>query len=1079
MQYNFNEIEAKWQKKWAESQTFKAVQPEELTENKPPFYVLDMFPYPSGAGLHVGHPLGYIASDIYARYKRHSGYNVLHPQGYDSFGLPAEQYAIQTGQHPAKTTEANINRYREQLDKIGFSFDWSREVRTSNPEYYRWTQWIFIQLFESWYNHTTVKAESITSLIKTFENEGNLFVNAACDDDVERFSAKEWEVFTNTKKEEILLQYRLTYLAHSEVNWCPALGTVLANDEIVNGVSERGGHPVVRKKMKQWSMRISAYAERLLNDLDRLDWTESLKESQRNWIGKSVGAQLKFPILSFPKREGKAGYMTGGNYAPLLIEKAKENRKNPTEAERILWLQLKGKKLGGFQFRQQHLIGNYIVDFVCLKKGLVIEVDGKYHEQTKEYDEERTAFLNTKGFEVIRFSNEEVIGNIDEVLEKIKNKATSRTSLSLGEGLRERIISVFTTRPDTIFGVSFMTLAPEHELVSEITTPEQKEEVEAYIKAASLRSERDRMADVKTISGAFTGAYAEHPFTKKPIPIWIGDYVLAGYGTGAVMSVPCGDQRDYDFAKHFDIPIPNVFKDVDISKEAFSDKSTTIIANSDFLNGLNAKDAIAKAIENLEEIEAGTGKTNYRLRDAVFSRQRYWGEPFPVYYVNGLPKMIDEKHLPLQLPEIKEYLPTEDGAPPLGRADVWAWDTTKNKVVDNNLIDNINIFPLELNTMPGWAGSSWYMFRYMDAQNTDAIASKEAMNYWKNVDLYIGGSEHATGHLLYSRFWTKFLHDMQVVPVIEPFKKLINQGMILGESAFVHRLKDSNTFISADAIEGKETQAIHADVSLVNFSNELDIEGFKNWRSEFKNAEFMSDTDGKFRVSREVEKMSKSKFNVVNPDDICEDFGADTLRMYEMFLGPLEQAKPWNTAGITGVHNFLKKLWKLYHNGEEFEVSEQQGSKEALKTLHKTIKKVTEDIENFSFNTSVSTFMICVNELTQQKCNSKEILEQLAVLISPYAPHIAEELWEKMGNSESISTASYPIYDEKYLKEDSKTYPISFNGKMRFTLDLSLDLTKDEIEKTVMEDKRTQQQLDGRTPKKVIVVPGKIVNIVG
>ncbi|GGE42230.1 leucine--tRNA ligase [Psychroflexus planctonicus] len=1018
MQYNFNEIEAKWQKKWAELQTFRALQPEELTEQKPPFYVLDMFPYPSGAGLHVGHPLGYIASDIYARYKRHKGFNVLHPQGYDSFGLPAEQYAIQTGQHPAKTTEVNIKRYREQLDKIGFSFDWSREVRTSDPNYYRWTQWIFIQLFKSWFNNNTDKAEPISSLVEAFENEGNKNTNAACDDGVESFSAEEWNAFSANKKDAILLQYRLTYLAETEVNWCPALGTVLANDEIVNGVSERGGHPVVRKKMKQWSMRISAYAERLLQGLEKLDWTDSLKESQRNWIGKSVGAQLKFPILSFPKREG---------------------------------------------------------------------------------------------------------------------------------------ISVFTTRPDTIFGVSFMTLAPEHELVSKITTAEQKEEVEAYIKAASLKSERDRMADVKSITGVFTGAYAEHPFTKEPIPIWIGDYVLASYGTGAVMAVPCGDQRDYDFAKHFNIPIPNVFKGVDISKEAFADKAQTIITNSEFLNGLNAEDAIAKAIEKLEEIDAGTGKTNYRLRDAVFSRQRYWGEPFPVYYVDGLPKMIDEQYLPLHLPEINEYLPTEDGAPPLGRAEKWAWDTTQNKVVDKELIDHKSIFPLELNTMPGWAGSSWYLFRYMETKENrnQHMASAEALNYWKNVDLYIGGSEHATGHLLYSRFWTKFLNDRKVLPVEEPFKKLINQGMILGESAFVHRynpsfdtnaktkreremlsLKMNNLFISYNLVHiiNKELKAskhvfirpegvfdingekiqtknienlnvtfeslfnsglnnilikdssfipIHTDVSLINFSNELNIEGFKKWRPEFQDAEFIKDENGKYIVSREVEKMSKSKYNVVNPDDICEDFGADTLRMYEMFLGPLEQAKPWNTAGITGVHNFLKKLWKLYYNGDNFEVTAEPASKEALKTLHKTIKKVTEDIENFSFNTSVSTFMICVNELTQQKCNAKDILEPLAVLISPYAPHIAEELWEKLGHSESVSTAAYPVFEEKFLKEENKTYPISFNGKMRFTLDLSLDLSKDEIEKAVMEDERTQKQLDGRTPKKVIVVPGKIVNIVG
>jgi len=1172
MAYDYKAIEQKWQAYWAEHQTFKAKQPQDFEgKPKPPFYVLDMFPYPSGAGLHVGHPLGYIASDIYARYKRHSGYNVLHPQGYDSFGLPAEQYAIQTGQHPAKTTETNIKRYREQLDKIGFSFDWSREVRTSDPQYYKWTQWIFIQLFESWYDEAAQKSKPISELISIFEIEGNSKVKAVCDDDTASFSAEDWKGFSNDDKERLLLNYRLTYLAETEVNWCPALGTVLANDEIVNGVSERGGHPVVRKKMKQWSMRISAFAERLLSGLEDLDWTESLKETQRNWIGKSVGALIEFPILSSPKGEKKAkpGYMTGGNNSHLLIEKAKENRKNPTEAEQILWIQLRGKKLSGYKFRQQHLIGDYIVDFVCLSKSLVVEVDGGYHNETKAYDEERTLFLNKKGFEVIRFNNEEVIGNIDEVLDQIKTKLDQLPSydkgkvnpLSFGEGQGERI-SAFTTRPDTIYGVSFVTLAPEHELVSQITTSEQKEEVEAYVKAASKRSERDRMADVKTISGVFTGAYAEHPLTQEPIPIWIGDYVLAGYGTGAVMAVPCGDQRDHDFAKHFGIPIPNVFEGIDISKEAHTDKSNaTKIANSEFLNGLGALEAIPKAIEALADKGVGEKKTNYRLRDAVFSRQRYWGEPFPVYYVNGLPKMIAEQHLPLELPEVEKYLPTEDGAPPLGRANDWAWDTEAHQVVSNDKIDHKTVFPLELNTMPGWAGSSWYLFRYMEEQNNrdSHIASEEALNYWNNVDLYIGGSEHGTGHLLYSRFWTKFLNDRGILPVDEPFKKLINQGMILGESAFVYRFDpqifvdsdytktnieiyeilfkklptiliskkyidleytnelkanfDNDKFISLKSIIQSynvddldlykillKFTPIHADVSLVNTSNELDIEAFKKWRPEFSEAEFIL-SSGKlyeanssplgrsgedFTVSREVEKMSKSKFNVVNPDDVCDEYGADSLRLYEMFLGPIEQAKPWNTAGLSGVHNFLKKLWKLYspsnslQRGEPgFLISEEPASKESLKTLHKTIKKVTQDIEDFSFNTSVSTFMICVNELTQQKCKSREVLEPLAILISPYAPHIAEELWEGLGHSGSISEVAYPKFDEHYLKEETKTYPISFNGKMRFTMDLSLELSKDEIQEIVMADERTQKQLDGRTPKKVIIVPGKIVNIVG
>ncbi len=944
MNYDFNAIEKKWQKYWSDQGTFQA----KNNSDKPKYYVLDMFPYPSGAGLHVGHPLGYIASDIYARYKRHQGFNVLHPQGYDSFGLPAEQYAIQTGQHPAITTETNIARYREQLDKIGFSFDWSREVRTSNPEYYKWTQWIFIQLFESWYNNNTNQAEHIDTLIAKFETEGNASVNAVCDEDVEAFTAEKWNSASAKAKQELLLKYRLTYLAETEVNWCPALGTVLANDEIVNGVSERGGHPVVRKKMTQWSMRISAYAQRLLDGLQDIDWPQPLKDSQTNWIGRSKGASVQFKI------------------------------------------------------------------------------------QNSEFK-----------------------------------------------------IEVFTTRPDTIFGVTFMTLAPELDLVKEITTPEQKAEVDAYIEATAKRSERERMADVKTISGAFTGAYAEHPFTKEPIPIWIGDYVLAGYGTGAVMAVPCGDQRDWDFATHFNIPIKNIFDGVDISEQAYAEKDKTPLKDSDFLNGLAYKQALPKAIEALEKLGAGKGKVNYRLRDAVFSRQRYWGEPFPVYYVDGMPQMIDAAHLPIHLPEVEKYLPTEEGEPPLGRADVWAWDTKAHAVVSNDKIDHETVFPLELNTMPGWAGSSWYFFRYMEkALRDDAFASKEAMEYWQNVDLYIGGSEHATGHLLYSRFWVKFLKDRGFAPVEEPFKKLINQGMILGTSAFVYRIEGENKFVSAQSKKDLSVQPIHAPVELVNASDELDVEAFKNWRPEFKDAEFVLE-NGVYKVGREVEKMSKSKYNVVNPDDICEEYGADTLRMYEMFLGPLEQAKPWNTAGITGVHNFLKKLWKLFHqvdkagNLGDFEVSDAPASKEAMKTLHKTIKKVQEDIENFSFNTSVSTFMIAVNELAAAKCNNREVLEPLVVLISPYAPHIAEELWSLLGHDESIATAAFPEFDEKHLVESSKEYPISFNGKMRFTMELPLDLSKEEIEKAVRAHEKTQEYLGGREPKKVIVVPGKIVNFVG
>jgi len=1174
MRYDFNRIEKDWQKYWADNQTFKASN----HSDKPKYYVLDMFPYPSGAGLHVGHPLGYIASDIYARYKRHKGFNVLHPQGYDSFGLPAEQYAIQTGQHPAITTETNIKTYRRQLDQIGFSFDWSREVRTSDPNYYKWTQWIFTQLFESWFNNETNKAEPIEDLVAKFSAEGNTTVDAACDDAVEFFSAEEWKTFSSEKQQDILLQYRLTYLAETEVNWCPDLGTVLANDEIVNGVSERGGHQVVRKKMTQWSMRISAYAERLLQGLDTIDWTDSLKETQRNWIGKSVGAIVKFPILSFPKGKEKvessngAGYLTGGNHSHLLLERAKEMRANPTKAEAALWSQLRNKNLVA-KFRQQHLILDYIVDFVCLRKKLIIEVDGKIHDAQVEEDAIRTEALENDGYKVIRFKNEEVLGGIEIVLNQIekeleqRKEQSSKKVLPLGEDLGGESISVFTTRPDTIFGVSFMTLAPEHELVSKITTPDQKADIEAYIEKTAKRSERERMADVKTISGVFTGAYAEHPFTKAPIPIWIGDYVLAGYGTGAVMSVPCGDQRDYAFANHFNIPIPNIFEGVDIGEEAFADKEKTVIANSDFLNGMNYKKATKRAIYELEQLGQGKGKTNYRIRDAVFSRQRYWGEPFPVYYVNGMPQMIDLEHLPIQLPEVEKYLPTETGEPPLGRADVWAWDALKGELAKNEDIDNVNIFPLELNTMPGWAGSSWYFFRYMEEANRDSVfSSEEALSYWENVDLYIGGAEHATGHLLYSRFWVKFLKDRGFVSIEEPFKKLINQGMILGTSAFIYLYNGG--FISKDADSERDSsknlviskgilefinehkdlfhdlwkkplqtdavilseysidreklarvknlykelmdtseklgfisiawlrgvfsvREIHVDVFLVNASNELNIEGFRNWRSEFKDAIFIGENgkvlpfgedlggDHIYKEGRDVEKMSKSKYNVVSPDQICIDYGADSLRLYEMFLGPLEQYKPWNTAGISGVHSFLKKLWKLYVDDNGLKINDSEPTKDNLKTLHKTIKKVEEDIENFSFNTSVSTFMIAVNELTAQKCMSKAILEPLLVLISPYAPHISEELYRLLGNTTSISTAAFPVFEASHLVESSKNYPISFNGKMRFTIELPMDMSREDIEKEVMAHEKTKAQLEGRTPKKVIVVPGKIVNIVG
>ena len=935
MEYNFREIEPKWRKIWADEKTFKA----EENSAKPKYYVLDMFPYPSGAGLHVGHPLGYIASDIYARYKRLQGFNVLHPMGYDSFGLPAEQYAIQTGQHPAITTAENVERYRDQLDKIGFSFDWDREVRTSSPEYYKWTQWIFKQLFDCYYDNTTNKAERISKLIAEFEENGNANVNA-CSDCETIFSAAEWKAFNEKEQDTILQAYRLTFLADSWVNWCPALGTVLANDEIVNGVSERGGHPVEQKLMRQWSMRIKAYAERLLTGLDGLDWTESIKDIQRNWIGKSVGSSIQF------------------------------------------------------------------------------KVDGQFE-------------LTAQG------------GNIENDI----------------------YIEVFTTRPDTIFGVSFMVLAPEHDLVDQITTPEFTTQIADYKKSASLKSARDREADVKNISGQNTGAFAIHPFTGEKIQIWIGDYVLVSYGTGAVMSVPCGDQRDYDFAKHFGIEIKNIFENVDVSEAAHTEKAGTI-ANSGFLNGLEVKAAMKKAIEAIEAKGIGTGKTNYRLRDAVFSRQRYWGEPFPVFYKDGLPHLVEDKFLPITLPEVDKYLPTEDGAPPLARAEKSAWNHFEGD-------------HMEFNTMPGWAGSSWYFLRYMDPNNEQEFVSRKKADYWKQVDLYIGGSEHATGHLLYARFWTKFLYDQGFIGFDEPFQKMINQGMILGRSSFVFRVNNENKFVSNSLKSQYNVTPLHTDISLVD-NDKLDIEAFKNSREEFKNAEFICEENGDYICGSEIEKMSKSKYNVQTPDELVEKFGADTLRMYEMFLGPLEQFKPWDTKGINGVHNFLRKLWRLFHDADgNVSLSTDEPSKDALKTLHRTIKKLTDDLDRFSFNTGVSNFMICVNELTEQKCNNKAILTDLVVLLSPYAPHISEELWEKLGHKKgTISYAHFPQFDESLLVEANHAYPISFNGKMRLKIELPMSLSSKEVEEAVLANADAQKWLEGNAPKKVIVVPGKIVNIV-
>ena len=925
MEYDFRAVEKKWQQYWKVHKTFKT----ENNSSKPKYYVLDMFPYPSGAGLHVGHPLGYIASDIFARYKRLKGFNVLHPMGYDSFGLPAEQYAIQTGQHPEITTKTNIERYREQLDKIGFSFDWDREVRTSNPNYYKWTQWIFIQLFNSWYNPEINKAENIERLIERFRNGSISFGECR--------GEASWDSLSEKEQSDILLNYRLAFLSDTMVNWCPQLGTVLANEEVKDGVSERGGYPVERKLMKQWSMRITAYADRLLNDLDGIDWTESIKEAQRNWIGKSEGTSLKFQI---------------------------SNSK--------------------FQ------------------------------------------------------------------------------------------IEVFTTRPDTIFGVSFVTLAPEHELVSMVTTSENKKAVEEYVTTSKNRSERERQADVKKITGVFTGSYVEHPFTGKQIPIWVGDYVLAGYGTGAVMAVPMHDTRDFAFANHFGIPKHMVIQppvDWDFAINSYYEKLGKLI-NSDFLNGLEVKEAIKKAIAMIEEKGIGKGKTNFRLRDAIFGRQRYWGEPIPVYYKHlsptlstgegdVIPCVVDEKDLPLLLPEVDKYLPTETGEPPLARAKDWKYK---------------GLYEYECSTMPGWAGSSWYFLRYMDAHNDKTFVSKEAVDYWQNVDLYIGGAEHATGHLLYVRFWTKFLNDLGLIPVIEPAKKLINQGMIQGVSSFVYRIGNTNQYVSHGLRKDYETTPLHVDVNIVN-NNVLDTEAFMNWRAENKSAEFILE-NGKYICGSEVEKMSKSKWNVVSPDDIVQQHGADCLRLYEMFLGPLELSKPWNTNGISGVSNFIRKLWRLFHVGDNLNVSDTPATKPELKALHKTIKKIIFDIENFSFNTSVSNFMICVNELTELKCNKREILEPLAIVIAPYAPHIAEELWNQLGHTDSVTYATFPECKEEYLIESSFNYPVSFNGKTRFFQEYDLSLSKEDIEKEVLTLEQTQKYLEGKTPKKIIVVHNKIVNIV-
>lgn len=1069
MEYNFKEIEKRWHQYWIDHKTYKVTE----DKNKPKYYVLDMFPYPSGAGLHVGHPLGYIASDIFSRYKRLKGFNVLHPMGYDAYGLPAEQYAIQTGQHPAVTTAQNINRYREQLDKIGFSFDWSREIQTCDPRYYKWTQWAFIQMFNSYYCYDEDQARPIAELIAAFEQVGTNGLNIACSEELQ-FTADEWKAYSDEKKQEILLNYRIAYRSETKVNWCQALGTVLANDEVINGLSERGGYPVEQRLMRQWSLRVSAYAQRLLDGLDKIDWSESIKETQRNWIGRSEGAEIHLPLA--PSKRG--GSATPPNYTTnkldwnTNIDNARKNRKESTVAENALWQMLRNKNIG-YKFRRQHLIDRFIVDFVCFEKSVIVEVDGKYHESDEQMqaDQQRTDILKSLGYEVLRFSNEEVIGNIEEVLQKIKSYCDAQVP-SFGGDLGE--VAIFTTRADTIFGVTFMVLAPESDYVSQVTKPEQKAEVDAYIQATKRRTERDRLMD-KKVSGVFTGSYAINPLNGKEIPIWISDYVLAGYGTGAIMAVPGHDSRDHAFAKHFGLPIIPLIEGCDVSEESF-DAKEGIMMNSGFLDGLTVKDAIEKAREYIKEHKLGRIKVNYRLRDAIFSRQRYWGEPFPVYYKNGLPYMLPIDKLPLELPEVDKYLPTETGEPPLGRATKWAWDTVNNVVVETSKIDNKTIFPLELNTMPGFAGSSAYYLQYMDPYNPKELVSKEKDEYWRNVDLYIGGTEHATGHLIYSRFWDKFLYDIEVSCEEEPFKKLINQGMIQGRSSLVYRINGTNKFVSVNLKDQYETTEIHVDVNIVS-NDILDIDAFRAWRPEYADAEFIFE-DGKYICGWTIEKMGKRYHNVVNPDDVAEKYGADTLRMYEMFLGPLEQSKPWDMNGIDGVHRFLRKTWSLFYKGDDLVVTDGEPTKEELKSLHKLIKKVSGDIETFSFNTSVAAFMICVNELTAAKCSKRAVLQEFLVVLAPFAPFVAEELWRALGNTTTIFDAEWPAFKEEYLAEDSFRYGVAFNGKVRFDIEFPADAVQADVEETVLKHELAKKWLEGKTPKKIIFVPKKMINVV-
>jgi leucyl-tRNA synthetase len=1205
MEYNFSEIEKRWKKYWTDNEVYKVSN----DSAKPKCYVLDMFPYPSGAGLHVGHPLGYIASDIYARYKRLKGYNVLHPMGFDAFGLPAEQYAIETGQHPTVTTEKNIARYREQLDNIGFCYDWSREVRTSDPKYYKWTQWIFLQLFHSWYDRTQQRARPIKELVVILEQEGNEYYTCPGNETL-TFSREQWKDYSEAEQRNVLMQYRMAYQGYAQVWWCEALGTVLANDEVVNGVSERGGHPVERKNMRQWFLRITEYAERLLTSLETLDWTDAMKEMQRNWIGKSNGAEVRFylspalskgeggvtgiaredlsPALSkgeggvtgiargdlspaLSKGEGDVtgtargdlspalsdgeGGVTGtarGDLSPALsdgeggvvqnekevdgvVEREKEGwntadsriyssiagfrkelKNNLTKAEDILWQKIRRNSLG-VKIRRQHVVGRYIADFICLSHNLIIEVDGKIHEQQKEQDRERTEYLNDRGFRVIRFTNEDIETNIDAVVEKIKTEliwpvvshSAGDTSLSFGDG-RGEVITVFTTRPDTIFGVDFLVVAPEHEIVDSITTSEQKAAIDEYRTYVKSRSERERMSEVKQVTGCFTGAYVKHPLTGNELPVWISEYVLVGYGTGAIMAVPSGDDRDHAFAKHFDIPITNIFGSLYTGDKAYSDKGG-VLENSHFLNGLTIKEATEAAINALEKT-GGKRKVNYRLRDAGFSRQRYWGEPFPIMYVDDIPYGNDEPivhnnhtlgELPVELPMVEHYKPGPEGQGPLANIEDWVETEAGER---------------ETNTMPGYAGSSWYFLRYMDPHNDAAFADRKATDYWQQVDLYIGGTEHAVGHLLYSRMWTKALYDLGHIGFDEPFKKLLNQGMIQGNSRFVYRFdynvhpeiahlkSDKTVFISFDLLKQNQDlnqyidfiermlatnkifegikrpyltsssiAKINVDVNIVD-GVDLNIEAFKKWRPDYFNSEFITDS-GRYICGAEVEKMSKSKYNVVNPDDIVGQYGADTFRMYEMFLGPIDVSKPWDTKGIEGVHRFLKKLWRLYADEQQgWIVTDEPATPAELKTLHKTIKKISDDIERFSFNTSVSQFMICVNELNN--CHKREILQPLAVLICPFAPHIAEELWHKLGNEGTVLDAAFPVAEGRYLVDNTKLYPVAVNGRTRAEMEFAMDADDAFVQSEVLANEAIQKWLEGKEPKKFIYVKGKMINVV-